>query len=850
MTTNRLPTGTVTFLFSDIEDSTGVLQRLGSSYRATLERHAGIVRGCLGAHGGVEVSTEGDSFFAVFERSPDAVGAAAEMQHRLDAEEWPEGGTVRVRVGIHAGTAEIGHDDYVGIDVHRAARIGAAGHGGQVVVSEAVQVLTPSQQFVDLGTHRLKGLDDPIHLYQLRVPGLREVFPPLRSVDARPNNLPSLETRILGREQEISEVCRLLSENRIVTITGPGGIGKTRLSIEVAARALNDFTDGVFVVELAPVSDPTLVMPAIGAVVGVDDVSGDAVIESLAARSLLLVLDNLEQVTEASRDFKRLLDGAPSVKALATSQVPLRITGERTYRLSPLETGDFDSPAVAVFADRASEVDPLFELEAHRDAVIELTNALDGVPLALELAAARTNVLTPEEILSRMSANVDLLKRSTSDGPDRHQSISAAIAWSVDLLSEYQRHLLESFAVFRGGASLRALEAVAGIDPLDDLGELVERSLVFTSAGKAGKRFDVLAPIRLFVASALDEEPQLAERHASFFHGLALEAQAPLEGDRRPRWTATLGDNHENLQQALEYLHSRGDAQRGLEILGSLWRYHQVAGRFNELDLWLERFFGLPEAEERTVARAKGLMARAAIYYWRSDQRAVDDYEEAAGIARETRDRSSLGYALSGLGAAMAATRRSDIGQGAIALPILEEARQVFAEIDDREGLAAVEAATLFTTSWADGQMVPHRTDLERLADMYEKAGQRINTAHTILGVAASEVIAGHHDEALKQALTSLSIAEESGDRFVMAWALEWIATAKVELGDAHTGALIAGAARAGRDQVGGGWTPATYGIDDAETRVRKALGDEADSVIAQGEAMSLDAAVELAKMT
>ncbi len=848
MTTSRLPTGTVTFLFSDIEDSTGVLQRLGSGYRTTLERHAEIVRGCLGTHGGLEVSTEGDSFFAVFESSPDAVGAAADLQLRLEAEDWPEGGTIKVRVGLHAGTAEIGHDDYVGIEVHRAARIGGAGHGGQVVVSEAVKALAPSLQFIDLGSHRLKGLDETIRLYQLRVPGLREVFPPLRSVDARPNNLPSLESRILGREWEIAEVCELLSDNRLVTITGPGGIGKTRLSIEVAARALNDFGDGVFVVGLAPVSDPNLVMPTIGAVVGVDDITGDAVIDSVADRSLLLVLDNLEQVTDAAPDFKRLLDGAPAVKALTTSQVPLKIGGERTYRLSPLEAGQLDSPAVAVFANRAREVDPLFDLDAHRDAVVDLTRALDGVPLALELAAARTNVLTPEDILSRLSANVDMLKRSGTRGPERHQSISAAIEWSIGLLTEPQRHLLDCFAVFRGGATLSALEAVADGDPLDDLGELVEHSLVYASSGKAGKRFDVLAPIRLFVSSRLANESELAERHANFFHRMALEAEAPLEGDRRPRWVAVLGDNHENIQKALEYLHSRGDVRRGFELLGSIWRYHQVAGRFNELELWLERFFALPGSADPALARAKALISRAAIYYWRSDGRAVNDYEEAAGIARAAGDLSILGYALSGWGAAIAATRRAQLDQGSDALAILEEARVVFEEIGDREGLAAVEAATMFTTSWADGQMVPHRADLERLAVMYEAAGQKINTAHTILGIAACEVIDGDFEEALDQALASLSIAEEAGDRFVMAWALEWVATAKAELGDAHTGALIAGAAQAGRDQVGGGWTPATYGIDDAETRVRKALGDRADSLLAEGAAMSLDAAVELAK--
>lgn len=848
--TSTLPKGTVTFLFSDIEDSTGVLQRLGSGYRSTLERHAEIVRRALSAHSGVEVSTDGDSFFAVFESAPDAIGAAADMQLSLEAETWPEGGTIRVRVGLHAGTAEVGHDDYVGIDVHRAARIGAAGHGGQVVVSEPVRALAPSHSYLDLGAHRLKGLDEPIHLYQLSIPGLRESFPPIRSVDARPNNLPSVESRILGREREISEVCDLVADNRLVTITGPGGIGKTRLSMEVAARSLGDFDDGVFMVELAPISDPALVMPTIGAVVGVDDVSGDGVIESISARSLLLLLDNLEQVARAAPDVKRLLDGAPSVKALTTSQVPLKLSGESIYRLSSLDTDGEDSAAVTVFASRAAEVDPLFDLEAHRPAVVELTRALDGVPLALELAAARTNVLSPEEILDRMSANIEMLKRSGIDGPDRHRSIAAAIEWSVELLTEGQRRLLDCFAVFRGGASLGALEAVSGVDALDDLGELVDHSLVHASSGKAGKRFDVLAPVRFFIATRLGDAAELHERHASFFHKMAVEAELPLEGDRRPRLVAVFGDNHENLQKTLEYFHDSGDVLRGFDILGGIWRYYQVAGRFDELDLWLDRFFRLPDSTEPTSSRARALMARAAIYYWRTDPRAVDDYEEAVEIARENEDLPVLGYALSGLGAAISATRRSEIDQGADALAILDEARRVFDRIGDYGGLAAVEAATMFTTSWAQGQMVPNRPDLERLAEMYEAAGQKLNTAHAILGIAASEVVGGHPEEALQQALASLSIAEESGDRFVMAWALEWVATARVEMGDARKAALLAGAARAGRDQVGGGWTPATYGLDDAETRVRRALGEAADALLDEGSELSIDEAADLAKMS
>jgi predicted ATPase/class 3 adenylate cyclase len=843
----NLPTGTVTFFFSDIEDSTGVLQRIGPAFRSTLERHAEIVRACLDGHDGLEVSTEGDSFFAVFEKAPSAVAAATEVQRRIDEEDWPEGGAIRLRIGLHAGSAEVGHDDYVGIDVHRASRIGGAGHGGQILVSDAVRALASGSDYVDLGRHRLKGLEEPVHLFQLKVPGLEQAFPPLRSSDARPNNLPSLETRIIGREADVSEVVRLLEDNRLVTIVGPGGIGKTRLAIEVGGEVLSEFQDGVYLVELAPVADPDLVIPKIAAVLGVDDVSVEALADVLEERTLLL-LDNLEQVPGAGPDIRRLLDQASHVKVLVTSQAPLRLGGERTYRLSPLPWEGVDSPAVEVFASRAAEIDPSFELEPHRDAVAQLAEALDGVPLALELAASRANVLTPEEIVSRITAGVDLLKASGGDTPERHRSMTAAIEWSFDMLTGQQQRLLECFAVFRGGATLASLEALAGFDPLDDLGELLDRSLVNAVGGRAGKRFEVLAPVRLYTASRLEDAGALANRHAEFFHRLALDAEEPLETDSRARWAAALGDDHENLQAALEHLQRAGDVTRGLNMLGSTWRYYQVVGRFRELELWLTRFFDLPAAGETSLARARGLMARAAVHYWRTDPRAIDDYQEAVDIAREMGDDAVMAYALAGLGASISATKDDRDGSIERVGPILDEAWEIFEMLGDKGGLAVVEAARAFTSSWDKGQLTPHRADLERLAELYEAAGQRINTAHTILGIAAGEVMEGHPEEALKQALTSLSIAEESGDRFVMIWALEWIATAKADLGDPLTAALLAGAAGAGREKAGGGWTPATYGLDDAVTRVKKALGDAADELLTQGEAMSLHEAVELAK--
>ena len=842
-----LPTGTVTFFFSDVEGSTGLLQRLAEGYREVIERHAVIIRESLAAHRGTEVSTEGDSFFAVFISALDAVSAASEIQQALATADWPPGGSVAVRIGLHTGSGELGHDNYVGIDVNRAARISAAGHGGQVVVSGTVRALAAEADYSELGEHALKGLDKVEFLYQLDVPGLPQTFPPLRTESARPNNLPTLASRLVGRDAEMARLEDLLDENRLVTITGPGGIGKTRLALEVANGVLTRFEQGAFLVDLAPIDDDQLVLPEIAATIGADNATPGDLAVALQDGTRLLVLDNFEQVIGAATDLATVMSQAAPMKVLATSQLPLRVRGEEVFRLEPLASTGSESPAVDLFVARARQADSSFDAKAHRGDVERLVVALDGIPLAIELAAARLNVLTPAQVLERLQEGHGVLKTSRSDAPDRHQSISAAVSWSYQLLTEGQQELLKALTVFRGGATLAALEYVAGRDSLDDLAELVDRSLVTAEAGTAGKRFLLLAPIQLYVAEQVGDPGRLAALHSDYFFDLGAESHEPLEGDSRARWLAILGDDHDNLRTTLDCLLDAGDFRRGYELLGNVWRFFHSSGQLNELELWLQRFFDSDQHGSPTPARARGLLARAALYYWRADWAdAVSDYEEGLAIAEAQQDKRLIGECSAGLFVALLNARGTgtDLGDPA---PPAERAHQIFTELGDAAQIATLEFGRELATSVLNDKL-PDRAVLSRLIGLYKEAGRLMNMAHTQLMVAQLDIMEGNFAEALRTALVAIDTAERAGDTFTIGWALRWIAVSVVELGNPRLGAQLAGAAEAARRRHGGNWPPNSRYQEQAEGLAREVIGAEADEAFDDGLQTDLVEAVKLAK--
>ncbi|NNC91170.1 MAG: adenylate/guanylate cyclase domain-containing protein [Acidimicrobiia bacterium] len=842
-----LPTGTVTFFFSDVQDSTGLLQRLATGYKDVLERHAEIIRAVLAERGGVEVSTEGDSFFAVFTSTAEAAAAACEIQQHLAETDWPEGGVVAVRIGLHTGTADLGHDNYIGIDVNRAARISSAGHGGQVVVSDAVRALAPAWDFSDLGAHALKGLERAEHLFQLNVPGLPQTFPPLRSQSGRPNNLPALASRLLGREAEKAHLEELVDGHRLVTITGPGGIGKTRLALEVAGDVLSRFDQGAFLVDLAPIDDPELVLPEIASTVGSDRADTAGLAATLQGGARLLLLDNFEQVISAAPQLASVMEGAGPLKLLITSQVPLRVDGEVVFRLDPLAASGDVSPAVELFTARAEQADPAFDGAAHAEDVLALVEALDGVPLAIELAAARVNVLTPAQIRERIGTGV--LKTSRSDAPDRHRSLSAAVAWSYQLLTADQQETLGALSVFRGGASLEALESVAGRDPLDDLAELVDRSLVQSEAGTVGKRFDLLAPVQLFVTERGNDDDELRARHAEFFQRVSADAHEPLEGDSRVQWLAILSDDHENLSATLDRLLVNRGIEQGYDMLGSIWRFFHSTGRLNELELWLGRFFGVDESAEPTLSRARALIARAALFYWRSEwQQCVADYHEALTIAEAAEDRLMIAEILAGLAPAqgLAMARGEMVGDP---FATMNRAHAMFAELNDPLGLAAVEFGRLMMGALSAPEPAPiEREHLDRIIALYEQAGMLMGVAHTQLQLTESLIAQNEYAEAREVALTALDTAERAGDTFSMTWALRWLAVTTVELGDPVAGALLAGAADAAVKRTGGSFPQPLIPITPPEERANVAIGRQADEAFAEGSQMGFAQAVRLAR--
>ncbi len=489
----ELPTGTITFLFTDIEGSTNLARTLGDRWPGVLEQHHDILRTAIREAGGIVIRTEGDAFFAVLASAVDAIAACAEAQRRLAAHRWPDEGPVRVRMGMHTGEGRLGSDqEYVGLDVHRAARIAAAGHGGQVLISEATEALVGDKRpdgvsIRDLGPHRLKDFDEPQRILQLVIEGLSSEFPPIRTLEI-PTNLPVRLTSFVGRDGEVAQVAGLLESARLVTLTGPGGTGKTRLAVEAASGVLDRFPDGVFFVDLAPITDPALVPSAVLTAVGPRGGAGplselERLQIELRDREILLVLDNFEQVIDAAPAVGAILAAAQRIRVLATSRSPLRLEGEREIPVAPLDLPGAAAPlpprdlyrfeAVALFAERATAVDPGFAIDEDNAAVIvEICRRLDGLPLAIELAASRLRVLSPAAMLERLDRGLPLLSGGPRDRPGRQRTLRDAIDWSYRLLPPAVASLFQLLCVFAGGFTIPAAESICGPDGALEVGVL------------------------------------------------------------------------------------------------------------------------------------------------------------------------------------------------------------------------------------------------------------------------------------------------------------------------------------------------------------------------------------------
>jgi predicted ATPase/class 3 adenylate cyclase len=669
----EFPSGTVTFLLTDIEGSTRHWENHPDAMRGAVERHLTILQEAIAANRGVHFKTVGDAIQAAFPTAARGLAAAVAAQQALAAEPWSQPpGSLAVRMALHAGTATPSANDYLAPSLNRGSRLLFAGHGGQILVTETVRrllegELPPETTLRDLGEHRLRDLLEPERVWQVAAPGLEREFPPLRSLETRHHNLPATPTPLIGRESELATVLRLFREGaRLVTLTGPGGTGKTRLALEAAAEMLEEHPDGVWFLELAGLSDPSLFLPQIAASLGVRESGGQSVTERLAShlagQRVLLVLDNLEQFrphAETGRLLADLVATAPGLAVLATSRAPLRLRFERELPLSPLPVPTLRdttieslsaSPAVQLFVARAQAARPGFSLGAQNAAAIAaLCRRLDGLPLALELAAARVRTLTPADILMRLGERLDLLVDPGADRPDRQRTMEAAVAWSFDLLTPTEQAAFRRLSVFAGGSTLEAAEAVLGafgepaMDGLEAVTALVEQGLLRDEEQPDGSlRFRMLEIVRVFSLDRLreaGEEAVARQAHADHFRSLVATNASEQPGWDQSLWLDRMELELDNLRAALDQTCAAGNAQDMLALAVNCWHFWWPRGYWTEARMWLERALA-NTADPRGSERARALRALGLTVDGMGDrQRGESMLEESLGIFQDLKER-------------------------------------------------------------------------------------------------------------------------------------------------------------------------------------------------------------------
>ena len=778
----ELPTGTVTLFFTDIEGSTELLERLGDRYVEALGEHRRLLRAAFAEFDGHELGTEGDAFFVAFSRANDAVAAAAAGQRALAAHPWPDGVALRVRMGMHTGEPIIVAHDYVGLDVHRAARVCSAGHGGQVLLSEATRELVDNHlsgelTVRDLGDHRLKGLTHPQRLFQLVIPGLPTEFPPLRTTAPRPMNFPTQLTMFIGRRRELAEVGKLLErrEVRLLTLTGPGGTGKTRLAVQVAAELQSRFLDGAVFVALGPVDDPGLVMSTIAQTLGIKETTGQSVLQSLVEhvgdRRLLLLLDNFEQVLAAAPAVVDLLMACQQLTVLVTSRAALRLSGEHTYPVPPLSLPDRDhtkvtgdvqsSEAVALFVQRARAVVPGFAIsDANAPVLTEICRRLDGLPLAIELAAARSRLLPPQALLARLERRLQLLKDGPRDLPFRQQTLRATIDWSYDLLEPDERTLFARLAVFVGGCTLEAAEAVCNVDGhqdvLGDLDALVEKNLVQPSDGPdSDPRLVMLETIREYGLERLTERGEvavIARRHADYYLDMAEQAEPELLGAQQGAWYERLEADLGNFRAVLAWSLAQREAEVTARLGAALTALWLSRGHANEGVRWLDAALEQRGSLPRPVL-AKALFVKANLLLEiGADHGQVDVLvEESLGLFRELEDTTWTVRALSVLG--WAVRRAGDADRG---LALQAQAVAMARDQTDTWNLAMA-VGNLGLSLLDAGKHAQAQAALEESLALSRELGEPEGIALALDGLAMLALVEGDHRRAsslLEEALT------------------------------------------------------------------------------------------------
>jgi predicted ATPase/class 3 adenylate cyclase len=738
------PTGTVTMLFSDVEGSTQLLGRLGAErYADVLEQHNRLLREVFNRHSGYEVDTAGDSFFVSFSRVGDATSAAGDAQRSLAAATWPDGVAVRVRMAIHTGEPLVADAKYVGMDVHRAARIMAAAHGGQVLVSETTAPLLDGVLLRDLGLHRLKDLLAPIRLHQLVLDGLPDEFPPPRSLYR--TNLPTAAWPLVGRERELDRIRALVSDGvQLVTLTGPGGAGKTRLGLQAAAELSEEFPDGVYFVPLAPLRDASVVLATVAEAVGLQP--DDDLVGALRLKRMLLVLDNLEHLKDVAPLVADLLVGETTV--VATSRTPLRLSGEREFIVEPLA----DDAAIELFVSRALSSGR--EVTAD-DTVAAVCRRLDNLPLALELAAARVKLLSPSVLLQRLDAALPLLTGGGTDRPERQQTLRATIEWSYDLLGSDAQVAFRRLSVFRGSFMLEAAEDITGAG-LDAIGALVDHSLI---KPVGDERFFLLATIQEYARDQLDQAAETAEftlRHARYCLAQLRERRSFVFGAQRGSLLAWFSEEEDNFRAALDRLEDEApdDAAAMANLLAAYW---SPRGQLREGRQRIRKLL----ARQGLVPAVRGsLLANLAEGEERlgNHEAALSAATEALELAEDAGDREVVGSALYTI--ARIASIRGDLERAA---EVLERA---LAEGSDDEWTRALLLAGLGAVHVETGRDDEAREAFRDARAGFLAAGDEANDVACAIGLAELELYRGDFEAAATVVEPVLEWTRKTGDRY------------------------------------------------------------------------------------
>jgi predicted ATPase len=816
-----LPRGTVTLLFTDIEGSTRLLHELGDGYADVLAGHRRLLRDAFGRHAGIEVDTQGDAFFVAFARAADAVAAAADAQRALDAT------PVKVRMGIHTGEPIVTDEGYVGGDVHRAARVMSAGHGGQVLVSEATARLLDSRaELNDLGEHRLKDLSAPERLYQLG----ERVFPPLKTLYR--TNLPVVATPLIGRERELDEAGALIRSCRLVTLTGPGGSGKTRLAVHLAADAAERFPDGVFWVPLQAIRDPAIVEQTIATAVGADD----GLITHIGNKQMLLLLDNFEQVVDAAPSVASLLTGTVNLKVLVTSREALQIESEHRYPVDPLRLDD----ASVLFVERAKAVVPGFGVTG---AVPKICEQLDRLPLAIELAAARVALLDPDDLLARLDQRLPLLASRARDTPARQRTLRATIEWSYELLEPAEQQLFRRMRVFRGSFSLDSAEAVCDAD-LDTVESLIVKSLLRRRWGTG--RLLMLDTIREYAGECLAASPEADEihrRHAEYFLDVARSANLNA-GDLAPggQRLEVAFDEQDNFRGALAWTIAGGSIELGLELAVALEQFW-VANDPSEGVRWFCRLLEHPAADDAAPAvRAQALRAYGSSTHIAGNPAGAEKvWEQSLALFEELGDEHGCAVLLHRLG--ISAMIRDDYPR---ARELVESSHEIHARNDDwwqRTWGHAQTTGTLGAIARDGGDDARALELLRESAELAHATGVVWWQGGMLAELSALALRQGRVDDAARHAIESLSIATTLGDRSGRVFGVGLLASVAAERGELERAGRLWGAIEDERALAPlGGWQRHR---DACAARIEQLTNDDFDRGLAVGRELELDEAVQ-----